>query len=336
MIIFSPRMGSITYCMNKYLLLVLLSGLSISCKNKKVSLAENDEKVDSRDFVEFFQPLALPFQAGDTLLKRKEAETSLIHYNIFTRMVPDSVLGRYFGQGLKPKLYAIGKVAVPDNETYLFVKAATSSRKVLYVLCFDKKNKFAAFRPAIYSDNEPGVNGQVAMDGKYTLTIVHQRKGPDGQLFYKKDAYVFNDAGAFTLIMTESNEDAAKPVPVYNPIDTFPRKHKFSGDYAQDKRNLISIRDGKDLSRMLFFVHFEKDDGECKGELKGVARFISSNMARYTSNGDPCSVEFSFGPTTVTIRELGGCGNHRDIKCFFEGEFVRRKEPKPKPPKKSR
>jgi hypothetical protein len=335
MIIFRPRTGVISYFMNKCLLLVLLSGLVISCGNKKVSLAENDDKVDARDFVTFFQPLALPYQVGDTLLRRKEPETALIHYNLFTRFVPDSVLTRYFGQGAKPRLYAIGKVAVPDNETYLFVKASVPARKLLYVLCFDKKDKFSAFRPVLYSDNESGVTGQVTMDGKYTLTLLHQRKGAEGRIFYKKDAYVYNDAGTFTLIMTESNEEAGKPVPVYNPIDTFPRKHKFSGDYAQDKRNMISIRDGKDPSRMLFFVHFEKDNGDCKGELKGTARFVSSNTARYTANGDPCSVEFSFGPTTISMRELGGCGNHRDIKCFFEGEFVRRKEVvKAKPVKK--
>jgi hypothetical protein len=246
------------------------------------------------------------------------------------------VLTRYFGQGQRPRIYAIGKVAVPDHETYLFIKAVSSARRVLYVVCFDNKNKFAAFRPAIYSDSEPGISGQVSMDGKYTLTLLHQRKGADGQLFYKKDAYVYNDAGAFSLIMTESNEEAAKPMQVYNPIDTFPHKHKFSGDYAQDKRNIVAIRDGKDPSRMLFFVHFEKDNGECKGELKGVARFISPNIARYTANGDPCSVEFSFGPTTVSMRELGGCGNHRDIRCFFEGVFVRRAPPKGKPQKKAR
>jgi hypothetical protein len=174
------------------------------------------------------------------------------------------------------------------------------------------------------------------MDAKYTLTLLHQRKGADGQLFYKKDAYVYNDGGTFSLIMTESNEEAAKPMPVYNPIDTFPRKHKFSADYTEDKRNIVSVRDGKDASRMLFFVHFEKDEGACKGELKGTARFISPNIARYTANGDPCSVEFSFGPTTVSMRELGGCGNHRDIKCFFEGEFTRRAAPKTvKPAKKA-
>jgi hypothetical protein len=320
--------------MNKYLLPVILSGLFISCGNKKVSLAENNDKVDARDFVGFFSALPLPYTVGDTILRRKEAEGSLIHYKIFTRFVPDSVLSRYFNPALKPKLYAIGKVTVPDNETYLFVKASTSARKVLYVLCFDKKNAFAAFRPVIYADDDPGISGLVSMDTKYTLSVTRQRKAADGQLFYKKDAYVFNSAGGFTLIMTESNETTAKPAAIYNPIDTLPRKHKYSADYTQDKRNVVSVRDGKDASRILFFVHFEKEDGECKGELKGTAKFISPTVARYTANGDPCAVEFSFSPSGLVMKELGGCGNHRDIKCFFEGEFTRRAPLHTKPVKK--
>lgn len=310
--------------MNKYLLLILLPGLLFSCKSKKTSLAENDEKVDAHDFVEFFQPLKLPYQVTDTVLRRKEADASFINYKIFTRLVPDTVLTRYFGKEVKPRLYAIGKVNVPKQETYLFIKAATTARKVLYVVCFDKKNKFAAARPILYSDNEPGISGQATMDAKYTLTLTHQRKAADGQVFYKKDAYIFNDETGFLLILTESNEAKTKTPPVYNPIDTFSHKHKFTGDYLQDKRNIISVRDGKDPSRILFFVHFEKDDGACKGELKGEAKFISATTARYRSNGDPCSVEFVFNPAGVAMKELEGCGNHRDIKCFFEGYFEKR------------
>ena len=33
-------------------------------------------------------------------------------------------------------------------------------------------------------------------------------------------------------------------------------------------------------SEILFFTHFEKDKGECIGELKGTARFVSSKKAR--------------------------------------------------------
>jgi hypothetical protein len=310
--------------MIKYLLLIALPVLFFSCKGKKVSLSENDDRVDPRDFVEFFQPLKLPYDVSDTILRRKEAEATLIHYKLFTRMVPDSVLIKYFGKDRQPRLYAIGKVQVPESERYLFVKAVSKDRRVLFILCFDKENHFAAARPILYSDNESGISGQAGMDMKYTLTILHQRKAADGEVFYKKDAYVYTAAGGFVLILTESNEIKTHVPVIYNPIDTISHKHKFTGDFAQDKRNIVSIRDGKDASRVLFFVHFEKDDGTCKGELKGEARFISANIARYRSNADPCAIEFLFTAAGVTLRELGGCGVHRDIKCFFEGFFERR------------
>jgi hypothetical protein len=329
-----PTSERSTLRMKICLWLILLSGLLFSCGNKKVSLAENDEKVDVQDFIGFFQPLRLPYEVGDTLLRRREKDSMSINYTLFTRFVPDTVLSKYFGREGKPRLYAIGKLAVPDNETYLLVKASTSPRKALLVICFDKKKKFSAARPVIYLDNEPGISGQVAIDAKYTITVSHQRKVAGGEAVYKKDAYVYNDAGMFTLIMTESNEKASnKAAPVYNPIDTLSHKHKFTGDYAQDKRNLISVRDGKDPSIVLFFVHFEKDNGDCKGELKGRAKFISPTVARYTSNGSPCMVEFSFSTAGISMKETGGCGNPRDIRCFFEGYFPKLKEPKPKPAK---
>jgi len=171
-------------------------------------------------------------------------------------------------------------------------------------------------------------------DGARDIDAGDQRKAPDGQVYFKRDAYIFNEDNGFMLILTESNEIKTKIPPIYNPIDTFPHKHKFTGDYAQDKRNVISIRDGKDASRVLFFVHFEKEEGICKGELKGEAKFISASTARFRSSGDPCTVDFIFNPSGVSMKELEGCGNHRDIKCSFEGYFNRRVAPKPKPTKK--
>jgi len=320
--------------MNKFLLLLVLTGLFFSCKSKKNSLSGDDEEVDAHDFIEFFQPLKLPYQVTDTVLRRKETESAVISYKVFTQLVPDSVLTKYFGREIKPRLYIVGKVSVPKGESYLFVKAATTSRKALFVVVFTRDNHFSAARPVLYSDNEPGVSGNALMDAKYTLTLTHQRKASDGQVLYKRDAYIYNEDGGFRLILTESNESKTKVPPIYNPIDTLSRKHKFTGDYAQDKRNIISVRDGKDPSRILFFVHFEKEEGACKGELKGEARFISENKARFRSGGDPCTVDLTFSPSGVSMKEVEGCGNHRDIKCFFEGYFERHKEPKPKPAKK--
>jgi hypothetical protein len=329
--------------MKKCLLLVVLSyllaGAFSSCKSKKVSLASNDEKVNIEDFLDFFQPLKLPYGVTDTILRRKEPDADVINYGLFTRLIPDSILVHLFGKTAHPHLYAIGKIKVPDAESYLFVKAVAKERRALYILCFNKKNRFGAARAVLYSDEGDGrsISSRVDMDPKYTLTLLHQRKSADGTIVYHKDAYVFNEDTGLLLILTESNEAKNKIPPVYNPIDTLPRKHKFSGDYqqssgnpAQDKRNMVIVRDGRDASRFLFFIHFEKDEGTCNGELKGEAKFVSPGVARYRSYSDPCALEFTFGSEGVSLKETGGCGVHRDIKCFFEGYYERRKTTKSK------
>ncbi|HEV2478749.1 MAG TPA: hypothetical protein VGS79_03770 [Puia sp.] len=328
--------------MKKCLLLVVLSallaGALCSCKNKKISLAANDDKVNIADFLAFFPPLKLPYAVGDTILRRKEPEADVINYSLFTRLIPDSILLHLFGHTTHPHLYAMGKIRVPDAESYLFVKAVARDRRALYILCFDKKDRFGAARPVLYADESDvraGVTGRAEMDNKYVLTLLHQRRTAEGIIVYHKDAYVYNEDTGLLLILTESNEAKNKIPPVYNPIDTLPRKHKYSGDYYQssgnpavDKRNLVAIRDGRDGSRFLFFIHFEKEEGTCNGELKGEAKFVSAGVARYRSYSDPCALEFSFGSEGVSIKETGGCGVHRDIKCFFEGYYERRKTTK--------
>lgn len=333
-------------CLLPVVLSALLAGAFCSCKSKKISLAANDDKVNITDLLEFFAPLKVPYSVGDTILRRKEPEADVINYSLFTRLIPDSIL-HLFARTSHPHLYAIGKIRVPDAESYLFVKAVARDRRALYILCFDKKNRFRAARAVLYSDESDlraeargdgrGIGGQAEMDNKYVLTLLHQRKAADGTTVYHKDAYVYNDDTGLLLILTETNEAKNKIAPVYDPIDTLARKHKYSGDYyqssgrpSQDKRNLVVIRDGRDASRFLFFIHFEKDEGTCNGELKGEAKFLSPGIARYRSYSDPCALAFSFSPDGVSIKEIGGCGVHRDIKCFFEGYYERRKTTKSK------
>jgi hypothetical protein len=318
-------------CMKKYLLLFVLSVLAGSCKSKKVSLAGNDNgALSPSEFIDYFQPLPVPYAVTDTILRRKESEAASINYKLFTRLLPDSLLTRYYGSSGRPRLYAIGKIQVSKAETYVFVKCVSSGKRMLYVICFDGKDHYSAALPVLYSDNSSGW-GMAGMDAKYTLSLTHFRRGSDGEVYHTTDDYVFNDAGGFSLILTESNENKNRILPVYDPIDTLPRKHKFSGDYAQDKRNIIAIRDSRDAGRFYFFVHFEKDNGECKGELKGEAKFVSPGIARYRAYSDPCAIEFSFDGGGVSMKELGGCGVHRDIKCFFEGYYQRRRAAHPKP-----
>ena len=66
--------------MNKYLLLFVLSVLLWSCKNKKVSLAGNDDgELSAPEFMEYFQALKLPYMVTDTILRRIASVSSPDH-----------------------------------------------------------------------------------------------------------------------------------------------------------------------------------------------------------------------------------------------------------------
>jgi hypothetical protein len=190
--------------------------------------------------------------------------------------------------------------------------------------------------PILIRDDDSEIKYAASIDNKYAISVSRIRKDADGRAIFVRTVFVYNEEGVFTLIMKESNEGKPKTAQIYNPIDTFAHKHKFTGNYIQDKRNFISFRDGKNNSVIRFFVHFEKDNGSCMGELKGEARFVSSTIARYIANGDPCSLEFSFNEKTVRMKELEGCGNHRDIRCYFDGVYNKQKEIVAKPTKPKR
>ncbi len=180
--------------------------------------------------------------------------------------------------------------------------------------------------PIVLREEDSELRYTTTIDNKYAISSSRIHKDSEGRAFFVRMVYVYNAEGAFTLIMRESNEGKPRTAQIYNPIDTLSHKHKYTGDYLQDKRNFISFRDGKNNSMIRFFVHFEKDNGNCKGELKGEARFVSSTIARYIASGDPCSLEFSFTDKNVHMRELEGCGNHRDIRCFLMGIYPRHRQ----------
>jgi hypothetical protein len=321
--------------MKYFLLFGLLPVFICSCQGRKKSLA-GDQQVTRQEFIDFFDPLQVPYQLTDDSLREDPSDSSAISYSTFTQFVKDTVLSRHFGKSARPRIYALGKVVEANHETYLFVEAMTSSRKIAYILAIDKSGKFVGSKPLLFADNRPGSGNSALMDTRYTLTIAHNRKGPDGQVFFRRYTYLFNDAGAFQLILTESNETSQGGPEVINPIDTLPRRHKFTGDYILDKRNFVSVRDARDPGRIVFFAHFEKDKGDCRGELKGYARFISPTIAQYRKGGDPCTIELLFTQESVSLKELDPCGNHRDIKCYFDGTYPRRKEPHAKREKKKK
>lgn len=317
--------------MQRLAAIILVLFFLFSCKSKKPSLSGEDP-VEVDDFIDSFEEVKLPFLVSDTSLRKKTSDSTLISLKIFTQFVPDTLISKDFGKTVKPRFYPMGKASQKGKETYLFLKAVTNNKQVGYILSFDEENNFKAGMPFVNSSNERNIHYEGGMDRRFSIIRNKSRRGSDGQLYYQKNVYVYNNAGVYTLILTETNESVSARE-IYNPIDTFSRKHKFAADYVSNKRNFISFRDSKKPGALLFFVHIEKNKGECSGELKGEADFIKPNQALYRKGGDPCSLEFSFTSSRVNIRELEGCGNHRGIRCFFEGIYPKKIEPKKAGPK---
>jgi len=320
--------------MKKWMLIALMPLLLMGCKGKK-KLPSDEEGVTVSDFIEFFEEEKPPFLVADSTFEKKRKDTSAISYKTFTSLVPDTLLHRVFPKNARPKIYPLGRISEKNKETYLILKAISPSQKAAYVLVFDKDKKFMTGMPLLVQDNNIATQQTAVMDTRYTFTTNRQYKQPDGRLMYKKEVYVYNaGAGIFALILIESNEAEAKKE-LFNPIDTLPAKNKLSGDYRQNKFNLVSVRDSKKPNEILFFVHFE-NSSNCRGELKGNARIIAPGKAIYRQAGDQCELSFSFSGNTVSLQEEG-CGSHRDIKCFFEGSFTRRPPAKsPAKPKAAR
>jgi hypothetical protein len=171
--------------------------------------------------------------------------------------------------------------------------------------------------------SNPLLQQSVVMDRKFLLSQLQFRRNSDGSLSEGKRVYVLNEAaGAFLLIMTEALED--KVDELINPIDTLPATQKHTADYVNGKMNLVSIRDGRKTDRITFFIHFEKKDGACTGELKGEAFWKTASKAEYRQAGDPCVLQFYFTAGAVRLQEQN-CGSRRNAGCLFDGSFLRKK-----------
>jgi hypothetical protein len=320
--------------MGRYLaFLIIIVCFCFGCGNKKKPSLTGTEKVEVSDFIESFELIKPPYQIIDSSLNRKQDDSMLISGVIFNQFVPDSVLTILLGKGTKSKIY-LGKRVKIETETYLFPKVIAANKKAVIVLCFDKKNNFKAWLPLLVQDNNPATLQTSGLDKKNTFYKNITLKKPDGSTAEGKEAYsYYEDTGQFNLIAEDPLDDRIQEI--INPIDTLQKKNKFSADYLKDRMNMVSIRDHAEQGKLNFFIHIDRNNGECIGELKGVARLTSANTALYKQQGDACSLEFKFSSTSISVREVEPCGAHRQVKCSFDNSFPRKKETKPKATKKS-
>lgn len=308
-----------------YVLLLFAIAVLAGCKQKKKPSLSGEEPVAVNDFIDFFKEVKLPFQFSDTDLNRRDPDSLRISYKVFSQFIPDSSIDRILGKGVKPHFFPMGKVTPSKEEEYVFVKSVNGDRKTALLVCFNKKKEFVAMMPVLQPDQNASTQQISGIDRNLSIYKIVRQKNTNGTLNEGKDVYILNkSAKNFMLILTDPLED--HPADLINPLDTLSKKNKLSADYTAGKMNLVSIRDGRKLNKVLFFIHFEKNNRQCIGELKGEALLKSPTLAEYHSNTDPCSLELRFTPTTVRIKELEGCGSHRGVHCLFEGTFIRKKE----------
>ncbi len=317
--------------MAKYLVALLFMAVLLSCKEKKKIAANENGQV--QDILNAYKELKLPFSVTDSTMQNI-ADTSTISYPFFTQYVPDTIFNKPFGKDRKLTIHPIGKIQVKNKETYLTTFVSSKKDSAIYLLVFNNK-KFTVSMPLLVSDNDKAVDA-ASIDKKLSI-VINREWTKNKQDLYKRTIYAYNNIGQFTTILTETNEERNNAEKVLvNPLDTFPKKNKYSGEYMNGKKKFLSIRDGKTPSQYLFFVHFENQNDEepCGGELKGTFTMVSENAGVYSQTGDPCGIDLSFKGNQVNVKENGSCGNRRGIKCFFNDTYTKKKEPKPTTRKK--
>jgi hypothetical protein len=310
--------------MKKWTCCFLLLGI-LSCKEKKADFS-GDVPLKASDFLTAFPRISSTFNVADTNIARK-SDTLTIGYKALAQFVPDSALKILSGKDLKRlTIHPVG-VIEKDKENYLLLSFVKRNKISLAVVVTDKKTKFLGAKELLTNDKGDGYAHAVSINREPTFILSKEKSGRDNNLLFTRTGWVYNNAGIFMVVINDSNEDPKKTA-VINPIDTLPRKNRFSGDYVQDKKNFVSVRDGKNQHTYLFFIHFEKDGGSCTGELKGQLNMKTPGTAQFSANGDPCVIDFSFEGNLLKIKEKGSCGNHRGIKCFFDDSFHKKREPK--------
>ncbi len=302
---------------------LLLFVTILGCKAKKADVS-GETTVRLSDLMAVFQKINLPFSAADTNVA-KLGDTVTIGYKAFIQFFPDSALTGIVGTTRKLVIHPVGKIE-KEKENYLLLTFITG-KKICYlaVIVTDKKNKFLAAKELLRSVSNDDYAHTLSINREPTFIVSREKTGKDTQLRFSRAGWVYTSAGYFMVVVNDSNEDSRNEA-IINPLDSLSKKNKYSGDYAQDKKNFISLRDGKTTGSYLFFIHFEKDEGSCTGELKGEMKMKSANTAQYVHSGDPCIIDFTFEEKEITLKEQGSCGNHRGIKCFFNDTFTRKKD----------
>jgi hypothetical protein len=304
--------------------IVLIVFLCWACSNKK----KDESGFSYEKFSGLFPSEQTSYQLTDAELNNNK-DTTAIRSPEFSNFITDSIKTKLFGKGARVRYIAMAKVKAPKNTSYYIVKASSGTKKAALLLPFTNDQFDGAFSFLI-PDSDPTTTQLSTIDKSNAIIKTVTQKKSNGDVAEGKDVYQYvPEAKQFTLLLTNPLNNAAELI---NPLDTLSRKHRLAGDYLKDKKNFISIRDGRSSTELLLFVHIQK--GECSGEIKGTLLLASSTRGVYRQSGDPCELNFQFAGNSISLKEGGGCGSRRGLDCSFDGTYIRKKETKPKSTKK--
>ena len=307
-----------------------LIGLTLACSEKKTDLTGNTP-LKINDFNKIFKATTLPITLSDTNLKTI-ADTQVIGRKALAQFVPDSVIEKIIAtKDTKAVIYPLLKIE-KENEYYLMFNVHHSNRDQISVVVFSKKNKYLDFKVITDFLNEnkgSKLYGKtVSINKEPTFLVAENKMSNENILVYQKSGWAYSDSN-FKLIYFDSNKKPEHKT-ITNPIDTLLTNNIHSGDYARDNKNFLSLRDfNGSPNKYQFFLHFEKKDGTCTGELKGLLNFIK-NQASFNEKGDPCIIHFTIQGNLIVIKEDGNCGNHRNMTCYFNDKYDKKRKPKKK------
>ena len=302
----------------------------VACSEEKTDLSGNTP-IKINDFNKVFKTVSLPINISDTNLT-KVRDTIEIGAKALAQFVPDSVIEKIIPEkDKKAILYPLLKIE-KETEYYLMLNVHHPKKEEIAVVVFSKKNAYLDYKIItqflLEQKGSKNYGKSVSINREPTFLVEENKMDEENVLIYEKNGWAFTE-NHFRLIYFDSNKKPESKT-IINPIDTLAINNIYSGDYARDAKNFISLRDFTGVAnKYQFFMHFEKKEGTCIGELKGLLSF-NKNQATFTEKGDPCIIHFTINGQIIKIKEDGNCGNHRNMTCYFNDSYDKKRKPKKK------
>lgn len=307
--------------MNKLVLALIAIGLLTSCGSKKKNAGKDSFTFD--DFRQLFTASQLPYKLTPETLREKSPDSTAIPPELMKQFLTDTLGKSDFDEGAVIRFYPIATIN-GAAVNYFVVKAVSKTISTAYLCFFDKKGHYLNRRLPVAKVDDQKDQHYFSIDSRQVIKVTNEKQLGPGRKSTREDFFGVSEDGTTTLIMTNTSGEAIAGQ-IFNPIDSLQAKHKWSGDYFSGETSLISIRDGDDPKTFQFFITFLKEKTGCKGELSGTGHYTGSNKGEYKDKETDCGITFQFSSGRVSIREEGGCGAYRGVRCFFEGNYSRKK-----------